>query len=56
MDYKKSAANLINLLKKYPLDAEEKEAIETAIGLLAWAALSNSRIKNLKDRQDDNVK
>ena len=52
MDYKKAATILISLLKKDTLDAEEKEAVNTAIGILSWAALSKSTIKNLKAKRD----
>ncbi len=56
MDYKRSANNLINLLKKYSLNAEEKDAVKTAIGVLAWAALSESRIKGLKAKRTKTIK
>ncbi|MDD2807359.1 MAG: hypothetical protein PHW95_02465 [Patescibacteria group bacterium] len=52
MDYKKAATILISLLKKHSLDAEEKESVETAIGVLVWAALSKNSIKKLKDKKD----
>ncbi|MFA6410775.1 MAG: hypothetical protein WCW26_04355 [Candidatus Buchananbacteria bacterium] len=51
MDHKKAANILISLLKKYSLETEEKEAVETAIGILAWTSLSKSRIKTLKAKQ-----
>lgn len=54
IDYKKAAVILINLLDKHALSAEEKEAVEAAIGLLSWAALSKSRIKTLKAKRDKN--
>ena len=56
MDYKKSATILISLLKKDSLNAGEKEAVETAIGVLAWAALSRSRMKKLKDKRENSIK
>jgi hypothetical protein len=45
MEYKKAATILISLLDKYSLDAEEKEAVLTAIGVLGWVSLSKSKIK-----------
>jgi len=52
MEYKEAITALINLLKKNPLDAKEKEALDIAIGFLSWAALSKSRLKTLKARRD----
>jgi len=52
MDHKKAAAILISLLNKHPLNAEEKEAVQTAIGILTWTSLSDSRIKKLKAKRD----
>lgn len=47
MDDKKAANILIRLSKKYSLNAEEKEAISTAVGALGWTALAKSGLKNL---------
>ena len=52
MDHKKAATILINLLKNHPLKAEEKEAVKTAIGILAWTLLSKNKIKSLKAKRD----
>jgi hypothetical protein len=52
MEYEKAMVILKSLLDKHPLDAEEKEAVITAIGLLSWGALSRSRIKAQKAKQD----
>lgn len=52
MEYKESLAILIKMLKKHPLDADEKKALDIAIGLLSWAALSKSRLKTLKAKKD----
>lgn len=52
MDYQKAIEILKSLLDKHRLDAEEKEAVTTAIGLLSWGALSKSRIKNLKAKRE----
>jgi hypothetical protein len=45
MDHQKASAILIKLLDKNQLDDEEREAILTAIGVLAWTSLSKSKIK-----------
>jgi len=52
MEYKKATDILISLIDKRPLDEEEKEAVKMAIGVLGWASLSQSRIKNLKAKKD----
>jgi hypothetical protein len=52
MEYQKAITILKSLLGKHPLDAEEKEAVMTAIGLLIWASLSKSRIKARKAKRD----
>ena len=50
MEYKEAADILISLLDKHPLDAEEKEAVKTAIGVLGWATLAKSKIKARAER------
>lgn len=52
MDDKKAASILMGLLEKYSLDEEEKEAIKSAIGILSWTSLAQSRMKNLKEKRD----
>jgi hypothetical protein len=56
MDDKKAVSILLNLLNKYSLNQEEKQAVKTAIGILSWMSLYKSRIKNLKDKKDKSVK
>lgn len=56
MDDKKAAEILINLLKKYSLTKGEKEAVESAIGILSWTTLSKSRIKKMKDKKEKSIK
>jgi hypothetical protein len=55
MEYQKATAILTNLLDKDSLDAEEKEAVFTAIGVLTWASLSKSRIKAMRDKRDRSI-
>ncbi|OGF28159.1 hypothetical protein A2303_01990 [Candidatus Falkowbacteria bacterium RIFOXYB2_FULL_47_14] len=50
MKDKKAAAILMELLEKYPLNGEEKEAVRSAIGILTWSSLAESRIKAKKDK------
>lgn len=50
MDHKKAIDILISLLDKYSLNAEEKEAVKTAIGVLGWTTLSKSKIKASAER------
>ena len=52
MDHKKASAVLIKLLDKKVLDAEEKEAVSIAIGVLAWTALSQGRIKAMRAKRE----
>jgi hypothetical protein len=52
MEGQKAIGVLKTLLDKYSLDAEEKEAVLTAIGILSWTILSKSRIKAQKTKRD----
>ncbi len=52
MEHKKASAVLIRMLDKNLLDAEEKEAVSTAVGVLAWTALSQSKIKAIRDKAE----
>ena len=52
MEYKKVIAILKSLLDRQSLDAEEKEAVMTAIGILSWSSLSDNRIKAQKAKRD----
>jgi len=52
VEYRKAIAILEILLDRHPLDAEEREAVMTAIGVLSWASLSESRMKTQKAKRD----
>ena len=52
MEYQKAIAILKNLIEKQSLDAEEKEALMTAIGVLSWGSLAKSKIKALKAKRE----
>ena len=52
MEYQEAIAILKSLLEKHSLNAEEKEAVMTAIGVLSWGSLSKSRIKAQKAKRD----
>ena len=52
MEYEKAIAILKSLLDRHSLDAEEKEAVITAIGVLSWGSLSKSKIKAQKAKRD----
>ncbi len=56
MEYQKAIDILKSLLDKHPLNAQEKEAVTTAIGVLSWGALAKSKIKSQKARRDKNTK
>jgi len=46
MEYKTAVTILMNLLDKHSLNAEEKEAVLTGIGVLDWASIAKNRIKS----------
>jgi hypothetical protein len=52
MEYEKAITILKSLLDRQSLNAEEKEAIMTAIGLLSLGSLAKSRIKAQKAKRD----
>jgi len=52
MEYQKAITILKSLLDRHLLNAEEKEAVMTAIGILSWGSLSKSRIKAQKAKRD----
>ncbi len=55
MEYQKAIAILRILLDRHSLDAEEKEAIMTATGVLSWGSLSKSKIKAQKAKRDNST-
>ncbi|NTW22375.1 hypothetical protein HGA34_02395 [Candidatus Falkowbacteria bacterium] len=55
MDDKKAASILMGILDKHPLSEEEKEAIKSAIGILSWTSLAESRIKKLKAKKESSA-
>ena len=52
MEHQEAIVILQNLLDKHPLNAKEKEAIMTAIGILSWTSLSKSRMKAQKAKRE----
>ena len=50
MNDKKSAEILISLMKKYSFSDEEKEALSSAIGVLSWTSLAESRTRAKRER------
>jgi len=55
MEDKKAITILMKILDKYLLDAEEKEAISVAIGVLSWTSLAESKIKARKDKREKSI-
>ena len=51
MKDKKAVALLLKLQDKYSLNAEEKEAVLVAIGILGWTSLAEGKIKELGKTQ-----
>jgi hypothetical protein len=46
MEYEEASAILKKMLDNHPLNPEEKEAVQTAMGLLTLGALSKSHLKS----------
>jgi len=51
MNDKKAIEVLARLLEKGILSDEEQEAVRSAIGILSWSKLGESRIKTLKAKK-----
>jgi hypothetical protein len=60
MEYEQASQILKIIIDKHPLTPEEKEAVQTAMGLLTLGVISKkhlkSRLKNQKAKQDKNLK
>jgi hypothetical protein len=52
MEYEEAVAILKRLVEKHPLDAEEKEAVMTAIGVLVWGSLGKSKTRAIKAKRN----
>lgn len=52
MKDKESIEILKGLLERGVLTPEEEEAVRSAIGVLSWTTLAESRIKGLKGRRE----
>ena len=51
IDDKKAIEVLADLLEKKILSEEEMDAVRSAIGILSWSKLGQSRIKSLKAKK-----
>ncbi|XUW99962.1 MAG: hypothetical protein TUN42_08700 [Dehalogenimonas sp.] len=56
MENDKAIEILKKMLEKPSLGAEEKEAVLTALGMLGWVKLSQSRMKLIKEKRDQSLK
>jgi hypothetical protein len=56
MEYKQAVDVLKRLVEKHPLNAEEKEAVMTAIGVLAWGSLGKSKTRAIKAKKDEKMR
>ena len=45
MEYEKASEVLKKILEKHPFNDEEKEALQTALGLLTLAVISKNHLK-----------
>jgi DNA-binding SARP family transcriptional activator len=52
MEYSEAIEVLKNLLNKHPLDEKEREAVMTALGVLNWGGLYESKLKDRKAKRD----
>ena len=46
MEYSQALTTLKTLLEKHPLTPTEKEAVQTAMGLLSLTVISKDKLKN----------
>ncbi len=51
MDDKQAAGILLAMLKKHALSQKEKEAINSAVGVLAWTTLAQSKLKRMGENK-----
>jgi hypothetical protein len=52
LDDKKTIAVLFALIKRGVLSREEEEAVRSAIGILSWTSLAESRLKSIKAKRE----
>ena len=52
MTDKEAIQILLNLLKKYPFDEKEQEAVKSAIGILGWTKMLESKIEARKKKRE----
>ncbi len=55
MDYSRAIAVLKGLLEKGSLSAEQKEAVETAIGVLSLGAMAMNKVKEKKTKREKSL-
>jgi hypothetical protein len=53
MTDKEAAKVLTQILKKYPLSAEEEEAVRLGIGMMAWMQLAENKLAARKVRREN---
>lgn len=54
MDDKKSIKVLLKLIEKSVLNTDETEAVRSAIGVLSWTSLAESRLRSIKAKKKKN--
>lgn len=52
MEDKEAMTHLLHVLEKYPVTEEEKQAIQTAIGILSWTSLRKGAVKNFVENRE----
>ncbi len=55
MEYKEAVDVLKRLAEKHPLNAEEREAVMIAIGVLVWGSLGKSKTRAIKAKRDKRI-
>lgn len=56
MEDKVAVEILKDLPDKYPLTEDERQAVLTAIGILAWTKLIEGRVKSVKKNRDKRMR
>jgi hypothetical protein len=56
MEYQKAVTILKSLIEKHPLNAEEKEAVQTAMGILVWGSLAKSKTRAQIAKRDKRLR
>ena len=51
MDDKQAITHLLQVLEKYELTDDEKEAVKKAIGIMSWTTLRTGAVKSMREKR-----